>query len=287
MADPSICVVSGPVMLAAVRRAIAEAAQALRALPDGELVQLTIRANEFPVEAAAVQPRPARKPRPTEKLRAEIVERDAKAPKRDRPNAVSLDGIVLGVFETGLTTTREVSARLPNWRSALIVRSVSRLVRDGKLQLVSGGGKGNPGTYRVAGARQTGAKKPSPRPVKGSDEEEGATVKLSISSPMRTRPAAVRRVASDLPGVPIVHLPIVAAADVRTPLDRFLCVPYSAKITARTCIERQKAAGAQKAAGGAGSGRMTSERHRTITSGDYACCRDCTVGQSIAKRLAS
>lgn len=267
-------------IIEAVRLAIANAAQALRALPDGELVQLAIRANEFPVEAVAVQPRPARKPRPTEKLRAEIVERDVKPEKRSKASSPSLPpalGEYLEVLELhGPATPAELAPHAGKTATAT-AQALRVLLARGAVHVSAA--RGRIKTY--AAGRQAAAK-PASKPAKNTDDEEGAPVKLSISSPMRTRPAPVRRVAPDLPGVPVVHLPIVDAADVRTPLDRFLCVPYSAKITGRTCVERQKAAGSQD------TDTRTGSRLRTDgKKGDYACCRSCAVGQSIARRLAS
>lgn len=71
----------------------------------------------------------------------------------------------------------------------------------------------------------------------------------------------------------------IAADDVRLPGDRFACVPYNATFSGATCVSRQEAAREQLNQRGKPNG--------TRIFGDYYRCRDCPVGASIRKRLAS
>lgn len=76
----------------------------------------------------------------------------------------------------------------------------------------------------------------------------------------------------------------LAASAVRAPLDRFRCVPYSAVITAATCVARQKAAGIQEGQVGSPIGMRWRSEGKI---GDYGGCRRCDVGPRIRKAVAS
>ena len=49
----------------------------------------------------------------------------------------------------------------------------------------------------------------------------------------------------NLQSTPVVRLDVIQPSEVRAPLDRFRCEPYSATLTARSCVERQRTVGVQ------------------------------------------
>jgi hypothetical protein len=112
---------------------------------------------------------------------------------------------------------------------------------------------------------------------------------MSFALPAHVLPAPPKRAKKVAPPAPVV-LPVlrdaVAPEDVAESLDRFRCAPYAATLTATACVERQGRAKAQKSeAWGAGSGRLTSQRLSSKSTGHYEKCVGCPVGAAIAKRL--
>lgn len=81
--------------------------------------------------------------------------------------------------------------------------------------------------------------------------------------------------------------PPVQAADVRSPTDRFRCVPYSCVLTAEACAKRQRLVGAATADREAG-GRVNSERIALRTAGTpYRACADCAEGRRVAAAISN
>lgn len=85
--------------------------------------------------------------------------------------------------------------------------------------------------------------------------------------------------------------PPVDVAQLRSPEERFRCVPLASVIAARDCLKRQTIAcgamdpeertstgGARSWAGGGGGSSLRAQ---------FSRCRDCELGRAVAKRLAS
>jgi hypothetical protein len=112
-------------------------------------------------------------------------------------------------------------------------------------------------------------------------------VKLGIASPTRAEVPPLPMVPPVIAWDPCTTpLPSgVAPDDVKAPLDRFRCGPYNATLTARSCIDRQKAAAEQDRQR---EGKVSGRNYRTgQLLADYVHCRDCPVGPAIRARLKS
>jgi len=92
---------------------------------------------------------------------------------------------------------------------------------------------------------------------------------------------AFKKAAASVPKV--FQLQTIAADDVKDPLDRFKCEPYSATITARTCVSRQLAAVKKAKQHGIVGARVRPE----AMWGNYDECLNCQVGKRIRKTLES
>lgn len=155
------------VQLEGLRQAIHTAAEQLRAMSDDELVALALKAS------------------PTRALREELQHEERARPVRNgkpRPGKLAVDG----AKTQGGQQILDALAKHPNGISA---PDLAKVLGRGAQGL--GGGLGRmqsaglvrrlaDGRWVIAG-RQTGARKAS-KPARGSDEEEGPAVKLSVVS---------------------------------------------------------------------------------------------------------
>ncbi len=83
---------------------------------------------------------------------------------------------------------------------------------------------------------------------------------------------------------PIISLPVLPE-EVRSPDDRFRCVPYSAVFAARVCVQRQESAKGARKQESPGEGHVGGGWKPGRLMGDYAKCRGCEVGAGIATRV--
>lgn len=161
-----------------IREALKVAADKVRALPDEELVALALR-NAGSTAGTT--------PRPTEGLRRELANRrpakvrrrvvPAATRKASAPRKGGVAEAVLGALSATPQTTTEIG-QAAGLDPKSVGDALRRLVAAGRARLCSGGGKGNPGTYAMAGrgaGRQARARR-AQRPAQGADEEEGAPV---------------------------------------------------------------------------------------------------------------
>lgn len=82
-----------------------------------------------------------------------------------------------------------------------------------------------------------------------------------------------------------VRLRVVRPEQVEHATDAFRCEPYSAVLSAATCVRRQDAAQLAVAQRGAGSPKGAAAREH-LKRGDYGLCRECGVGADVRRRVA-
>jgi len=187
--------------LESVRQALKDAANHIRALPDEELVALALRSSGSPTKALrdeiaeSVPRRAPTRRKPVRPLKARSSRRDAESTGR---------GAVVQAVHDALTSTPVTTVELAA-STGLSTKSVGdavrRLVAAGRATLCSGGGKGNPGTYAVAGratGRQRGARKAKPVSRATTDEEEGADM-FAVASTLPPPPPVPADLVPPLP----------------------------------------------------------------------------------------
>lgn len=158
------------VQLEGLRQAIHTAAEEIRAMSDDELVALALKAS--PTRALREELQHEERSKPTRKAKA--------LPRGPKPEPGKPAGSIGG---------QQILDALAKHPNGITAQDLAKVLRRGAQGL--GGGLGrmqraglvrrlDDGRWVVAG-RQTGARKAA-RPVRGSDEEEGPTVKLSVAS---------------------------------------------------------------------------------------------------------
>lgn len=78
--------------------------------------------------------------------------------------------------------------------------------------------------------------------------------------------------------------PPIPIADVRAGSDRIRCKPYSATITADTCVKRQELAVISAQQRAQGTPKVSGWRGALLHA-DYVCCLDCADGKNVARAL--